>query len=299
MTNELSNIVTNSELSSDEATKLQNVFTPYFDQARQMVEVASKIVVSDVSQTSEMAQARKIRLALKEIRVSVEKERKQLKEESLRKGKAIDGMANVLKFLIEPIEEHLEQQEKFIEIKEMEKRQKIERDRIDVLVSLSVDPSFYSLRDMPDDTFEQLVSQIKESNRIKQETEKAAEAARLAAEKAEAEAREKARIENELLRKEAAEREAELRKEREAKEKLERDIREKAEAEAKAKAKEEADKLEEERRIAKMGDDEKVKSIVIMLKGIILPTVKSAEAKKLISELENDITSMVTKINAF
>lgn len=299
MTNELSNIVTNSELSSDEATKLQNVFTPYFDQARQLVEVASKIVISDVSQTSEMAQARKMRLALKEIRVSVEKERKQLKEESLRKGKAIDGMANVLKFLIEPIEEHLEQQEKFIEIKEIEKKQKIEQDRKEVLVSLSVDPSFYSLRDMPDDTFEQLVSQIKESNRIKQETKKAEEAARLAAEKAEAEAREKTRIENELLRKEAAEREAELRKEREAKEKLERDIRERAEAEAKAKAKEEADKLAEEKRVAKMGDDEKVKSIVIMLKGIILPTVKSAEAKKLISELENDITSMVTKINAF
>lgn len=299
MTNELYNIVTNSELSSDEATKLQNVFTPYFDQARQLVEVASKIVISDVSQTGEMAQARKMRLALKEIRVSVEKERKQLKEESLRKGKAIDGMANVLKFLIEPIEEHLEQQEKFIEIKEMEKKQKIEQDRKEVLVSLSVDPSFYSLRDMPDDTFEQLVSQIKESNRIKQETEKAAEAARLAAEKAEAEAREKTRIENELLRKEAAERETELRKEREAKEKLERDIREKAEAEAREKAKAEADRLAEEKRVAKMGDDEKVKGIVIMLKGIILPTVKSAEAKKLISELEHDIASMVTKISAF
>ena len=51
----------------------------------------------------------------------LKKVRKELKEESLRKGKAIDGVANIIKFLIEPVEKYLEDQEKFIEKLEQQK----------------------------------------------------------------------------------------------------------------------------------------------------------------------------------
>jgi hypothetical protein len=40
-----------------------------------------------------------------------------LKEQALREGKAVDGIANVLKALIVPLEEHLDKQERFVEIR--------------------------------------------------------------------------------------------------------------------------------------------------------------------------------------
>jgi hypothetical protein len=44
--------------------------------------------------------------------------RKSLKEESLKRGKAIDGYANVLKYLCEPIEDKLFEIEQYAERKE-------------------------------------------------------------------------------------------------------------------------------------------------------------------------------------
>ncbi len=299
-------IIQESELSSDEATSLKNALTPFFEQADEWVTKAKTLKVTDESQITEMTEARKARLALKDIRVNLEKKRKELKEESLRKGKAIDGMANILKFLIEPIEEYLEKQEKFVEIRETERKAKLEAERKIALEQLGVDTAFYDLKEMPQATFDQLVAQAEESKRLKDEAEKRAEQERLDREKKEAEEREAQKIENERLKKEAEAREAELKKEREEKAKLEREAKEKAEAEAKEKARIEAEKKVEEKRLkdeekrkAKMSDTDKVKSIIDTLKAIRFPEVKSEDAKALVDELEMDIAKMITKVNNY
>ena len=127
MEDKLSVIVKESGLEGTKAQVLLDNFSTYFQIASEWEIKAKAIVVSDASQVADMKMARVGRLFLKEKRTAIEKTRKKLKEEALREGKAIDGIANILKALIVPIEEYLEKQEKFVEIKEaLEARRKQE-----------------------------------------------------------------------------------------------------------------------------------------------------------------------------
>lgn len=131
MENQLSVIVKESGLEASKAQFILEKFQGYFAIAAEWEATAATIIVTDAKQTDKMDMARKGRLILREKRIAVEKARKELKEQALREGKAIDGIANVLKALIVPIEEHLERQEKFVELKvaaEAEaKRQEVEK----------------------------------------------------------------------------------------------------------------------------------------------------------------------------
>ncbi len=122
-------LVNESGLEKTKAQVLLDNFSDHFKIAAEWEAKAKAIIVTNANQMAEMQMARVGRLFLKEKRVAIEKTRKKLKEQSLREGKAIDGIANVLKALIVPIEEHLGKQEKFVEIKEAEEA---ERKRIEV-----------------------------------------------------------------------------------------------------------------------------------------------------------------------
>lgn len=123
MTNQLLQVITESGVEQTTAQSLQKAFEPFFAQANDWQEKAKGLVVTDESQTREMKMAREARLALKEIRVNADKTRKALKEDSLRYGKAVQEVYNVIEYLIVPIEKHLEEQEKFVERKEAERKE--------------------------------------------------------------------------------------------------------------------------------------------------------------------------------
>ena len=125
MNNQLQTIVENSGLEKTKAQVLLDKFSNYFEVAAKWETQAKTLKVTDASQTSEMAIARIGRLELRQERIRLENERVDLKAEALREGKAIDGIANVLKAVIVPIEEYLGKQEKFVEIKEAEKKEAI------------------------------------------------------------------------------------------------------------------------------------------------------------------------------
>ena len=112
--NQLLALVRESGLVEAKAKILLENFSNYFEIAADWEKKAKMIVVTDISQLADMKMARTGRLFLREKRIAIEKTRKQLKEQSLREGKAIDGIANVLKALIIPTEEYLERQEKFV-----------------------------------------------------------------------------------------------------------------------------------------------------------------------------------------
>lgn len=230
MENQLSIIIKESGLESSKAKYILENFQNYFEIAAEWENKAKTLIVTKPDQKAEMEMARTGRLFLREKRIAIEKARKELKEQSLREGKAIDGIANVLKALIVPIEEYLDRQERFIEIEEEKKKEVV---RIEV--------------------------------------EKKMEEDRIAKEKAEAEERERIRLENERLKAEAIEREkraAEERKKQDdalaaeraktaAAEKKQREEKEKAETEKRAiedKAKKEKEaqeqKIAEERQRA-------------------------------------------------
>ena len=125
--NQLQRIVQDSGLEKTKAQYILDNFQDYFKIASEWEIKAKTIVVSDEFHTAEMQMARSGRLFLRDKRIAIEKSRKALKEQSLRESKAIDGIANVLKALLIPIEEYLDKQEHFVEIR---KKAKEERERV-------------------------------------------------------------------------------------------------------------------------------------------------------------------------
>lgn len=245
MSTELIKITETSGLEKPKAQHILEQFEGFFKEAEKWRDEARAIVITDVSQKKEMKKARETRLALKDIRVNAEKARVRLKEQSLREGKAIDGIANVIKAVIVPVEQYLEDQEKFAERKEEQRKEKLFQERISRLSQYVPDISLYNIKEMSDEVFEKLLETSRISHEAVIESQKKAEAERLEREAAERKEQERIKLENESLKKEAGERERALEKERakaaeekrfaEEQARKERAAREKAESELRAK----------------------------------------------------------------
>lgn len=106
-------ILTNNGLEEERAVLIADKFNEFFLQGNEWAETAKTLNVTSLDQVSEMKQARQGRLFLKQRRVGIEKLRKELKERSLKEGRAIDMIAGHLTSLVEPTERYLEQQETF------------------------------------------------------------------------------------------------------------------------------------------------------------------------------------------
>jgi len=204
--NQLIALVRESGLVEAKAKILLDNFSDYFKIAADWEKKSRVIVVSDATQIAEMHMARTGRLFLREKRIAIEKTRKQLKEQSLREGKAIDGIANVLKALIIPTEEYLERQEKFVEIKVAEEaeRKRIEAEERVEAERIAKEKAEAEERERIRKENEQLRKEAEEKERqlVKAEAErKRKEAERIAYEKKvqeeKAEAERKARAERE------------------------------------------------------------------------------------------------------
>lgn len=157
MSNQLEIIIKESELDQSKAKFILDNFQNYFEVADEWSNKAKNIVVKDACQKADMEMARVGRLFLREKRIAVENARKKLKEQALREGKAIDGIANVLKALIIPIEEYLEKQEKFVEIQEENKRE---------IIRIEVE------RKIEEERIAKEKAEVEERERIKQENER-------------------------------------------------------------------------------------------------------------------------------
>ena len=254
MENQLEVIVKESQLEPTKAQFILDNFKDYFEIAAEWEVKAKTLVVTRSDQEAEMQMARTGRLFLREKRLAVENSRKMLKEQSLREGKAIDGIANVLKALIVPIEEYLDRQEHFVELEqnriddarraEIEKRmaeEELERQRQEAEKAEKLRIENERLKK---DAAEK--EKLATEERKKQEAVLAAERAKAAAERAKQEAilakdREKAAAERAKAEAERRALEEEYRKEKEAQEKKIAAERAKAE-EAKRKAAEAARK---------------------------------------------------------
>jgi len=251
--NKLITIVEQSGLEKTKSDYILENFKNYFSIASEWEKRAKDIIVTDESQKEIMAIARVGRLALREKRINLEKERKKLKEQALREGKAIDGIANVLKALIVPIESYLDKQENFVKYKKeeeerlliIEAEKKAEEERIAIEKAENEERERIRI----------------ENEKLKKEAEKRER--QIAKQKAETEAKMKAereiaekkqREQNAIIEAEKAKAEAERRaheereKQQRAKaeaEKAKIELQLKAKAEAERRAHEEMERLEE------------------------------------------------------
>ncbi len=314
--NKLSIVVRESGLEETQAKTILDSFTGFFKEAQKWEEEAKKIKVTDITQVAKMDRAREGRLALKKIRVEADNTRKLLKEKSLREGKAIDGIANVIKALIVPVEQYLEAQEKFKErIEEEEKKQLILNRQVKLSVYITEEElSAYNLGELSEDAFNNILSTSKFAHDAKLKAEKEAEDERIMQlEKREAEI-EKQRLENIKLKKEAdkakeiadieAEKNAKIiadakKKEDEANAKqieLEKKIKDKELAELKVKqekeAKEKADKEAKEKaeREAKLAPEkDKLFAWAERIKSIESPEGLSKAGLEIVREAEEQL----------
>ena len=243
---DLANAVAETGLAPDGAATLAAGYAPHFTAFNDARDRASAIT------DAQPAAARAMRLELRRIRTDADKTRKALKEDALRRGKAIDGVNHVLRYQLIPVEEAMEAIEKA--------EQRREEARVQELLNLRraelepfCDPAHYDLGNMPEPAYVQLLAGAKASKAAALAAEKKAEAERIKAEKAakkkavadEAE-RVRLRAENERLA-------AEAEKERKAAAAREQKIRDDARrvqdiADAKAeKARAEADRLAQEK----------------------------------------------------
>ena len=331
-TNELVKVVETSGLEAQTSNYIKEKFLPFFEQAEDWKRKAEALVVTDASQVHDMKMARTARLALKEIRVNADKTRKELKEDSLRYGKAVQGVYNVIEYLIAPIEKHLQEQEDFVVIQEAKRKAELKASReMELQPFAEFVPLGLNLGEMSEEDYGKTLNGAKLQLQAKIEAEQKAEAERIAKEKAEAEERERVRLENERLkaeaeakekqlaeerakaeaerkaleekaRKEKAAADAKLKAEREAKEKLEAELKARAEAEAKAKREAEAKaaaelkaKQDAEKKAKAAPDKAKLNDFAKMLDELNLPELKSEEAQKILT----DAKTLLAKVSTF
>jgi hypothetical protein len=211
---ELVAVLRDSGLEPVSAQSLLLAFKPSFLAATKLIEDAKAVVVTDATMVTEIKRARELRLSLRKVRVDAEKLKEKLKENSLREGRAIQGVWNLVKLHIEPVEQRLQEAEDFAVRAEADRKAKIKADR-DALVKPYADPTFYQLGDMPEDAFQKLLHGLKAAAQAVIDAAEKARVEKEAKDKAEAAERERVRLENERLRAEAAEKEAALKIERE------------------------------------------------------------------------------------
>jgi septal ring factor EnvC (AmiA/AmiB activator) len=260
MNNQLQVILTEQNIVGTNAQALIEAFGAPFTEAGDILRTYKEIEVTDESQTELMKEAKAKRITLRNIRTGVENKRKELKEESLKTGKAIDSVARYIKENIEPAEDYLELQEKFADIKKAERLAKIKADRIEKLMQYTDDISMYNIDNIEDETFEFLLSKVKKEHDDKIAAEKA-EAELLVKEEADRKAeQERVIAENAKLRAEA---EAKAKQEAIESQKREAEIKAEADRQAKIEAEHQAELAAERAKIAAIQAEQRKKDEAI------------------------------------
>jgi len=292
-------IAQESKVGTQVAIELSNVFFPIQEVSEVLAIKAKELIVRDMDDVDTMKKARELRLELKKIRCDVENKRKVLKEESVRRNKAIDGVANIIKFLIIPAEEHLEEQEKFIENKIKEARDKKIRERTDKIIDLDGDSAIYNLGDMSEDSFGDLLDSLTYQREKKKQEAVKLEADRIAQEKKDRVEQERIKKENEKLRKENAKKDEVLKKQKakiladqKANEAKDKEAKDKFLAELKKK--DDAKKAERKAKLAP--DKDKLVSLSNAVGTISFPVLRSEEAQAVLREVAKRLNAVALYI---
>lgn len=253
--------------------------------------------------------AKQMRLALVKVRTATDKTRKELKEESLLRGKAIDGMAALITLKCKENESRLETIEKAEERRLAAEKEELRQKRLSELEQVTDNPLLYPVADMSENEFAELLAAQKLAKQARLEAERVAaeaeekrrEAERLAEiRRQEEEKRERERLESEIAeqrkQREAAEAQARAeRAEREAAEKKRRELQDKIDAQERAETQRLAAEKEAQRKAATAPDREK---LVILAAGIRNAVIPDFAHPKLSAEIKNQIEKLAQWIEA-
>jgi hypothetical protein len=320
-----------SEVSQDFQVKIRSSFGDLMNQAGILVDRAKQITVMDESLDQERA-ARETRLALVKIRTGADKVHKDMKQDILVQGRAIDGAKNIVIAATSPSEKDMQEIENRTEIRAKQVQERLHNERFAELNQFTTAYNTLTLGKLSAEEYGKLLDDAQLANEARIARDKKDEQDRIDAEKAAEDERkriEAERIENERKQaQERAELEAQLKAERaerdriesqaqaeraklEAQIKAERDKAEIAERAAKAEsdrlAKIESDRLaaekaakdaaELEAKKAEMAPDKKkIAAYAIALSAIDIPTGATESGKKALAQVGVVIDAALAEI---
>lgn len=216
-TAEIGKTITANELKGASADELQATFAPIFEAAKQWREKAAGIKVTNIAQTAVMGEARKTRFEIKAVRINAEKAKDRLKADSLRYGRAVQGLYNTIIELTEPVEKYLLDQEEYGKrLQEKFQAEERERNTMEAGKYIEFFPPGIDLGTVGEEHFKRHFDLAKTLWNAREAENAKAEKERIEKEQREAAEREAMRVENERLRADAAKVEAQRAKEREA-----------------------------------------------------------------------------------
>ncbi len=299
-------------LEKSKARQIEAVFAPMVKMLKEFEATYDEIAALEINPDT-CKKAKRLRLDIAKVRIDADKVRKEQKEEYLRAGGAIQGVYNILKFAVADKEEKLKDIETHYERIEAEMKARLQAKRELELVKYDVDGPALALGAMKALVWDNFLSGAKANHEAVIAAEKKAEEDRIEAERKAAEEREKIRLENERLKKEAAEatkvkaatekkaaeereiQEVQIREEREARAKLEREIaEEKAEA-----ARRQADEMAREYKAKekeRLAPDKEKLTIIATDVLIKIGTVTSTAAKEAIQAAHDIILATAERM---
>lgn len=221
------------------------IWNEYRAKAEALKATAETLQVTSIEDTAGQKLARTARLSLREIRLAVEKRRKELVEHKTKEVARINGAAKEVRDYCETLEGRLLEQEQFIE-RETARIEDVRRtDRANALRPFMQSLPTVDLGKIEESEFLSILADAKDLHEMRLKREAEAEAARIAKEKEEAEERERIRQENARLKAEAEAREAVIAEERRKAAEALRIEREEAEAKAAAERKAALQRMQE------------------------------------------------------
>lgn len=125
--------------------------------------------INGISDKVGFAMVHEARMLVRGIRTGIEKVRKELKEDSIRWGKLVDSKAKAYTEKLQPIEDHLEAQEKAVEDEkarlrkeEEDRKAKIVNDRVNALIQYSKEKlNMFAITQMTDKEYEAELARVK------------------------------------------------------------------------------------------------------------------------------------------
>lgn len=268
-------------VSVEKRNEVQSVLNHVFNGVSKMREQLDNVTVTDENDKVNMKLANTIRLGVRQVRLEAEKtfdaKRAEVQQQML-SYKTEDSLwlkaKQTMQILTKEIEENARWKEETAKrFEEEQKELKIQTREMRLgKYMFAPDINRKDFENMNDETFEIFFAGIEKAYNDKIEAERKAEEERIAKEKAEAEARELQRLENERLKAEAEKREKEIEAERKANElKL---------AEERAKAKAEADRIEAKNKALLKAEQEKKEKLEAELKAKLEAEQKAENERK-------------------
>ena len=221
-------------ISDNIAENIQQQFQPMLDKMVELENEFNNVIQLDVTDPKTSKIAKELRMKYVKVRTGTSEIHKTQKAFYLNGGRFVDGWKNAQLFASQGKEQKLEEIEKYHENIEKQRIAKIQAERIEMLRPFVRDVENLELASMTNDVWDAYLSAKKQQYFDIIEAEKKAESDRIAKEKADADERERIRIENEKLKKENELKEKQLADERAKQQALENELKAKKDAETKA-----------------------------------------------------------------